>query len=75
MQQQMLEMAERVIIACSENRLDEDLAECQNLCHSKMCCFESGDYSCESDESKECAVYAGCEALVEGIPFEDVDEE
>eukprot|EP01083_Nonionella_stella_P059823 156547_1 len=61
-QQEMLEMAERVIIACSENRLDEDLAECQNLCRSKMCCFEIGDYSCESDKSKECAVYAGCEA-------------
>ena len=73
-QQQLLEIAERVVTACSENELNEDRSECQQLCHSKLCCFESGEYSCEEDESKDCAVYAGCEALVEGIPLEAVEE-
>jgi hypothetical protein len=75
--QQLLETAERVITACSEGRLNEDMSECQNLCHSKMCCFDSGKYNCEKDESKSCAVFAGCEALVDGaLLYEDeLDEE
>ena len=64
-QQLLLEMAERITIACSENNLDEDMSECQQLCHVNMCCFESDEYSCEDDESKACAVYAGCQALVQ----------
>eukprot|EP00579_Thalassiosira_antarctica_P023239 CAMPEP_0201988266 /NCGR_PEP_ID=MMETSP0904-20121228/92237_1 /ASSEMBLY_ACC=CAM_ASM_000553 /TAXON_ID=420261 /ORGANISM="Thalassiosira antarctica, Strain CCMP982" /LENGTH=312 /DNA_ID=CAMNT_0048542427 /DNA_START=100 /DNA_END=1035 /DNA_ORIENTATION=- len=67
-QQELLEIAERVITACSEKELNGDRSECQQLCHLKLCCFESGEYSCEEDESKDCAVYAGCKALVEGIP-------
>ena len=67
--QQLLETAERVITACSESRLNQDLGECQDLCHSRMCCFESGKYNCEKDEKKACAVFAGCEALVDGALF------
>ncbi|KAL7542482.1 hypothetical protein ACHAXR_013132 [Thalassiosira sp. AJA248-18] len=76
-QQQLLEIAERVITACSESHLDRDMSECQELCFESghMCCFESGEYSCENDEGKACAVYAGCEALVEGIPFDGADED
>jgi len=74
-EQELLEIAERVIMACSENKLNINMSECQQLCHSKMCCFEEGDYSCEDDESKECAVYAGCDALVEGISFAALDED
>eukprot|EP01083_Nonionella_stella_P243371 848110_1 len=77
-QQQLLEIAERVITACSERELGKDTgAECRQLCHSRMCCFESSSQSedgesnsCEEDESKECAVYAGCEALIEGVPVD-----
>eukprot|EP00579_Thalassiosira_antarctica_P017372 CAMPEP_0201944994 /NCGR_PEP_ID=MMETSP0903-20130614/53678_1 /ASSEMBLY_ACC=CAM_ASM_000552 /TAXON_ID=420261 /ORGANISM="Thalassiosira antarctica, Strain CCMP982" /LENGTH=363 /DNA_ID=CAMNT_0048488053 /DNA_START=35 /DNA_END=1124 /DNA_ORIENTATION=- len=74
-QQELLEIAERVITACSENELNGDRSECQQLCHLKLCCFESGEYSCEEDESKDCAVYAGCKALVEGIPLEAAEED
>lgn len=63
LQQQLLETAERVTTACSENRLNEDISACQILCHPNMCCFERGIYSCEEDENINCAVYAGCEAL------------
>jgi len=73
--QLLLETAERVVTACSENILDVDRSVCQELCYSKLCCFQSGDYSCEEDISKDCAVYAGCEALVEGIPVEAPDED
>lgn len=71
-QQHLLEMAERVIRACSESKLNERITDCQQLCRSRMCCFHDeggGEYSssCEEDESKECAVYAGCEALLGGI--------
>lgn len=73
--QSLLEIAERVIIACAESKLDEDMRECQELCHASMCCFESGQYSCENDDSKDCAVYAGCEALVEGILLDGLEED
>lgn len=76
-EQSLLEIAERVVTSCSEHSLDKDRSECQKLCRTRMCCFESGDYSCEDDGSKACAVYAGCDALVEGIPLmaEEEDEE
>ena len=70
-QQHLLEMAERVITACDENRLNEDISECQKLCYSRMCCFEKDEYGCQADAGKDCAVYAGCEALVQGV----LDEE
>ena len=76
-EQELLEIAERVVVACGTNKLDEDMKECQNLCRSRMCCFEESgsDYSCELDTTKDCAVYAGCEALVEGIPIGAVGED
>jgi len=76
-EQKLLEIAERVITACSEDKLNEDMKECQSLCHSRMCCFEESgsDYSCQLDTSKNCAVYAGCEALVEGIAIGAVGED
>ena len=74
--QQLLETAERVVTACSEGRLDEDMSECQNLCHGKLCCFDSGKYNCGNDESKACSVFAGCEALVDGaLLYEDKIED
>eukprot|EP00584_Thalassiosira_punctigera_P016641 CAMPEP_0172554800 /NCGR_PEP_ID=MMETSP1067-20121228/56520_1 /TAXON_ID=265564 ORGANISM="Thalassiosira punctigera, Strain Tpunct2005C2" /NCGR_SAMPLE_ID=MMETSP1067 /ASSEMBLY_ACC=CAM_ASM_000444 /LENGTH=239 /DNA_ID=CAMNT_0013343241 /DNA_START=72 /DNA_END=791 /DNA_ORIENTATION=- len=74
-QQELLKIAQRVVTACSEEKLDLDMSECQKLCHSSMCCFDGGDYSCEEDESKDCAVYAGCEALVQGVPLDGADED
>lgn len=73
--QQRLEMAERVVTACSEHSLDADISECQHLCRASTCCFESGKYSCEDDEKMDCAVYAGCEALLEGIPLDAAEED
>ena len=63
-EQQFLEIAERVIVACGYEALDRDRTGCQTLCRARMCCFEGGEYSCEEDEGRHCAVYAGCEALV-----------
>lgn len=78
-QQELLETAERVVIACAPNQLDQDMSECQSLCNAKMCCFEGKDdpYNCEDDESKMCGVFAGCKALMEGEPVdgEDVEED
>lgn len=75
--QHLLEIAERVTEACDENKLNEDMSECQSLCNGRMCCFdESQDgYGCQDDNSKDCAVYAGCEALVEGVPVGAADED
>ena len=74
--QEELEIAERVISACGETNLNKDKSECQTLCHGSMCCFENDDeYGCQDDLSKDCAVYAGCEALIEGIPLGGVDED
>jgi len=71
-QQRLLELAQQVLSACSESKLNEDISDCQHLCRSNLCCFEKGQYSCEDDEEKECAVYAGCEALMEGVPMSGV---
>lgn len=70
-QQRLLEIAEEVVSACGDyNELDEDSSDCQRLCNGYMCCFEEEDHrdNCEDDPLKDCAVYAGCRALVEGVP-------
>lgn len=74
-EQHFLEIAERVITACSESSLDADMADCQELCHASMCCFETGEYGCEDDERKNCAVYAGCANLMEGLPLDAAEED
>jgi len=74
-EQELLEMAERVVTACAESKLDESMKECQKLCRSSMCCFEDGDYSCADDEKKDCAVYGGCVNLMEGIPLGGAEED
>jgi len=36
------------------------------LCSQHMCCVEQDDeYSCKSDVTKDCAVYAGCVVLID----------
>jgi len=64
--QTLLEKAERIMTACSESRLNEDMSECQSLCRRAMCCFEDPDsmYGCQDDPAHECAVHFGCEALM-----------
>ena len=76
-QQHLLELAERVITACDENKLNEDMSECQSLCQTRMCCFDESEdgYGCQDDTSKDCAVYAGCEALVMGVVVDGVEED
>jgi len=75
-QQELLEIAESVVTVCSEEQLDIDMGPCQNICHASMCCFEEDEeYSCEDDEDMDCAVYAGCEALVLGLDDGVEDEE
>lgn len=66
-QQHLLDMAEQVVVACSESKLNDDASDCQHLCQHSSCCFERGGYSCEDDEEKDCAVYAGCGALVQEL--------
>jgi len=76
-QQELLEIAETVIEACSEANLDEDMSECQSLCHASMCCFdeEGSEYGCEDEDDVDCAVYGGCQALLVGLSMEDGEEE
>jgi hypothetical protein len=70
-QQEKLETAERVITACGSEGINK---ECQSLCKSKLCCFDDGEYGCQADDSKDCATYAGCIALVEGVAVGAADE-
>jgi len=64
--QEMLELAEQITTACGKSSLTDGSSSCQELCHDHMCCVEEDDeYSCRNDETKDCAVYAGCEALIE----------
>ncbi len=63
--QEMLELAEQITTACGKSSLIDGSSSCQELCHNHMCCVEEdNEYSCRNDESKDCAVYAGCEALI-----------
>lgn len=65
-QQDMLELAEQIAIACGG---DSSMSNCQNLCQDHMCCVEQDDddneYSCKSDVTRDCAVYAGCVVLID----------
>lgn len=66
--QEMLELAEQITAACGTSSLitgSTSSSSCQELCHEHMCCVEQDEeYSCTKDEAMDCAVYAGCEALV-----------
>lgn len=74
-EQSIFETAERVVLACSESALNEDMKACQKICKRNMCCFETGQYSCKDNEKKMCAAYAGCEALVEGVLLGGAEED
>lgn len=65
--QEMLELAEQITTACGTSSLitGSTSSSCQELCREHMCCVEQDEeYSCRKDEAMDCAVYAGCEALV-----------
>jgi hypothetical protein len=68
-EQKLLEIAERVVVACSESALDSDMSDCRSLCRDSMCCFEGDGYSCADDETRNCAAYAGCSNLMDGVPL------
>ena len=74
-EQAIFETAERVVLACSESALNEDMKACQKICKRNMCCFETGKYSCKDNEKKMCAAYTGCEALVEGVLLGGAEED
>jgi hypothetical protein len=64
-QQEMLQLAEQVTIACGVDARS-GMSTCKELCHNHMCCVEQDDeYSCKNDVTKDCAVYAGCVALID----------
>jgi len=65
--QEMLELAEQITAACGESsRSSTGTSSCQELCHNHMCCVEEDDeYSCKSDVTKDCGVYAGCMVLID----------
>ena len=61
-EQEMLELAERINLACG----DLSTLSCLKLCSQHMCCVEEDDeYSCKSDVTKDCPVYAGCVVLID----------
>jgi hypothetical protein len=73
-EQKLLEIAERVVVACSETNLDSDMSDCRALCRDRACCFDDdADHACVDDESWNCAAYAGCANLLDGVPM-GVDE-
>merc|ERR1719253_2262819 len=61
--QRLLELAERVALACDARAADYGVArvECANLCGGNMCCVAGG--TCAGERS-DCAAYAGCEVLL-----------
>mmetsp|Transcript_39052 Transcript_39052/g.57608 ORF Transcript_39052/g.57608 Transcript_39052/m.57608 type:complete len:228 (+) Transcript_39052:142-825(+) len=65
--QEMLQLAEQITAACGESsRSSTGESSCQELCHNHMCCVEQDDeYSCKNDAAEDCAVYAGCVALID----------
>ena len=59
--QRLLELAESIVVACSDPTNDE----CPALCDANMCCINHGD-PCGDGIKRECAAYAGCRALLDG---------
>lgn len=74
-EQKLFLIAEQVVTACAQSKLDADMSECQSLCHSRMCCFEdeSDRYSCVDDAWKHCVVYAACGNLLGDFPSDEID--
>ncbi|KAL7501575.1 hypothetical protein ACHAWT_009769 [Skeletonema menzelii] len=66
-EKEKLVLSEMILLACSRDRLDKDMGNCQKLCKDMLCCFdEEEEYNCASVKGEECLVHAGCEALVQG---------
>jgi hypothetical protein len=69
--QEELEMAQRILHACSTIDLVgmsyvNNVDECKSLCKSHKCCFakeEGTEEGCRDEQNIDCAVYVGCEAL------------
>ena len=57
------------VIAAGGSRIVDTksgISACQELCHNHMCCVEEEEeYSCMYDVTMDCAVYAGCVALID----------
>ena len=65
-QQDMLELAEQITIACGGDSSMYSMSNCQHLCREHMCCVEQEEkYSCKNDVTRDCAVYAGCVVLID----------
>lgn len=66
-EKEKLVLSEMILLACSREKLDKNIADCQRLCKNMLCCFdEEEQYNCASVKGEECLVHAGCEALVSG---------
>ena len=61
--QRLLELAESIVAACGDPTNDE----CSKLCDPNMCCMSDIDQGdpCDDGIGRECAVYAGCTALLD----------
>lgn len=68
-EQQLFEVAERVLSACSERKLVVSTNECQGLCEGKGCCIkdEDSDDYCGNNEDMKCPAYVGCRALLDDV--------
>jgi len=67
--QRLLEMAERVVLACDGGG-GAPGEECADLCRGRLCCVAEG--GCADGGGNDCAVYAGCKVLLE-VDSEDAD--
>ena len=65
-EQKLLDTAEQILTACSEEQLTQDKSDCESLCNGKMCCFEVETNEKSNCKEKDCPAYAGCESLLTG---------
>lgn len=64
-EEELLRLSERIVEACDEQKLDEDMAPCQHLCKNVLCCFEEErQYNCWGERPKLCLAHAACRELV-----------
>jgi hypothetical protein len=69
--EEKLVIAESVNAACSSTSVEssDGRHKCQQICHDHFCCFDNDQdgYNCQTDATKLCDAYAGCEVLVEDL--------
>lgn len=61
--EEKLQIEDKVDQACSEYSINAGNGQCESICESNMCCFDTTQHGCK-DYNQMCPFYSSCEKLL-----------